>query len=184
MEQVELNIIALNISESSPGHYALVLEELNGKKQIAIIIGSSEAQSIAIHMERIQLPRPLTHDIFKSSITALGGTLLKVIIYDLVDGKFQAWLILSQQDTPEMKIDCRASDALALAVRFNCPVFMNKSIFDISILDEMPIKISSIRGSLMDYSKVQLEKLLFDVLAKEDYESATRIRDIIKKRKF
>ena len=182
MEQVELNIIALNKSESSPGHYALVLEELNWKKQIAIIIGSSEAQSSAIHMERIQLPRPLTHDIFKSSITALGGTLLKVIIYDLVDGTFQAWLILSQQDTPEMKIDCRASDALALAIRFNCPIFIYKSIFDLSVLKEMPIQSSSIRGSLLDYTKEQLEQLLLNVLAKEDYESATRIRDIINKR--
>ncbi|GHT27535.1 MAG: bifunctional nuclease family protein [Hydrotalea flava] len=183
MEKKEVEIVALNTSQSSPGNFSLVLEDLQEKKRIVIIIGAFEAQAIAIHMERMQLPRPLTHDIFKTTINELGATLKEVIIHNIIDGMFQAWLVLITVDKHEKKIDCRASDALALAVRFNCPVYVYDFVLDEAAIQEVETKLSTFRGSLAEYSIEQLQSLLKDVLAKEDYESATRIRDIIKKRK-
>lgn len=183
MEKREIQIVALSTSESSPGNFSLVLEDLVDKKKFVIIIGAFEAQAIAIYLERMQLPRPLTHDLFKTTITELGATLREVIIHNMVDGIFQAWLVLSDYENQEKKVDARASDALALAVRFDCPVFICETLLEQTAIIEASEKSSFLRGSLSEYSLEELQSLLNDLLAKEDYESATKIRDLIQRRK-
>jgi bifunctional DNase/RNase len=182
MEKKEIQIVALNTSETSPGNFALILEELVSKKKIAIIIGAFEAQAIAIHMERMQLPRPLTHDVFKTTILELEGTLKEIIIHNIIDNIFYAWIVLSTKDKEEKKIDVRASDALALAIRFDCPIHIYDFVFDDAVLQDAPKNFSILKGSLADYSIEELEDLLKNVLAKEDYKSASRIKDMIEKR--
>lgn len=182
MEKKEVQIIALSTSESSPGNFSLVLEEVTQKKRMVIIIGAFEAQAIAIHTERMQLPRPLTHDIFKSTITALGASLKEVLIHNIIDGMFHAWIVITTDDKQDIKIDSRPSDALALAVRFDCPVYVYDFVLDEVALQTPTVNNSLLKSSLAEYSLEELQSLLKDVLAKEDYESATRIRDIIKRR--
>ncbi|MFM7358800.1 MAG: bifunctional nuclease family protein [Sediminibacterium sp.] len=182
MEKIEVQLIALNNSESSPGNFVVVLEAVPTKKRMAIIIGAFEAQAIAIHMERMQLPRPLTHDIFKSALLELGAVLKEVIIHNIIDGMFHAWLVITAKDKEEIKVDVRASDALALAVRFDCPIYIYDYVLTEAAIKEDINKWSLLKGSIAEYSLQELEILLKDVLAKEDYESAARVRDMIKKR--
>ncbi|XVJ66342.1 MAG: bifunctional nuclease family protein [Lacibacter sp.] len=180
---VEVYLIALNSSESSPGNFVVVLEEIISKKRMAITIGGYEAQAIAISLERMQLPRPMLHDIFKNTIAELGGTLIQVHIYAIVNQMYHAYLIIKTKEANEIKIDARASDALAMAVRYDCPIYVDTEVFEKSVITEVNSNINSIRGSLADYSLEELKLLLQNILAKEDYESAGRIRDMIKKRK-
>lgn len=178
----EVQIVALSNSESSPGNYVVVLEGVNINKRIAIIIGAYEAQAIAVHLERMELPRPLTHDIFKATINELNAWLKEVVIHSLVNNMFHASLVLQTANQETKTIDARASDAIALAVRFDCPIMVEKEVFETSALQEPP-KQSLIKGSLAEYSLEELENLLQSVLAKEDYESASRVRDLINKKK-
>lgn len=182
MEKIEVQVVALSTSESSPGNFSLVLEDVKQKKRMVIVIGAFEAQAIAIHMERMHLPRPLTHDIFKNTVIELGAVLKEVIIHNIIDNMFCAWLVWSTIDKQEKQVDCRASDAIAMAIRFDCPVYVYDFVLDKTGLQPTSEKPSLIKGSLAEYSIEQLQSLLADVLAKEDYESATRIRDIIEKR--
>ncbi|MDP3667224.1 MAG: DUF151 domain-containing protein [Sediminibacterium sp.] len=183
MEKREVQVVALNSSETSPGNFAVVLEEPVSKRRMVIIIGAAEAQSIAVHLERMQLPRPLTHDIFKTSITELGATVKEVIIHDIIDRIFYAWMVLATKEKEEKKIDVRASDALAMAIRFDCPVYVYDFVLTETALQETIKKTGLLKGSLAEYSLEELESLLNDLLAKEDYESASRIRDMVSRRK-
>ncbi|MBS4066385.1 MAG: bifunctional nuclease family protein [Chitinophagaceae bacterium] len=183
MIKKEVQIVALSTSESSPGNYVVILEEITDKKRMAIVIGAFEAQAIAVHLERMKLPRPLTHDVLKATIDTLGGKLKEVIIHNIIDKVYYAWLVLETSSKEEQKIDARASDALAISIRYDCPVYVYDFVLEESVINEPETKNSLIKGSLADYSLDELESLLQDVLAKEDYESATRIRDIIRKRK-
>ena len=182
MKKIEVMVTALSSSESSPGNFVLVLEAPETKQKMAIIIGAFEAQAIAIHMERMQLPRPLTHDIFKTSILELGAALKEVIIHNIIDGMFHAWLILQTKEKEEKKIDARASDAMALAIRFDCPVYVYDFVLSEAAIAEDASRKSLLKGSVSEYTLDELQSLLTDLLAKEDYESASRIRDMIKKR--
>lgn len=182
MEKIEVQVVALSSSETSPGNYALVLETVTDHKRMAIIIGAFEAQAIAVHIERMQLPRPLTHDILKTTILQLGAQLKEVILHNIIDGMFHAWLVLATKEKEEVKIDTRASDALALAIRFDCPVYVYDFVLAEALLTDAPKAPSLLKGSLAEYSLEELQALLNDVLQKEDYESASRIRDMIKKR--
>jgi uncharacterized protein len=182
MEKIEVQVIALSSSETSPGNYALVLETVGTRKRMAIIIGAFEAQAIAVHIERMQLPRPLTHDILKTTILELGANLKEVILHNIIDGMFHAWLVLHTKEKEAIKIDVRASDALALAIRFDCPVYVYDFVLAEAQLTDAPKAPSLLKGSLAEYSLEELQTLLNDVLQKEDYESASRIRDMIKKR--
>ena len=125
-----------------------------------IIIGAAEAQSIAVHMERMLLPRPLTHDIFRTTILELGAVLKEVIIHSIIDGMFHAWLVLTTAGKEEKKIDARASDALALAIRFDCPVYMYETVLADSVIAEVKNRTSLLKGSLAEYSIDELESLL------------------------
>ena len=184
MKKIELNIIALANSESSKGNFSLVLEEQNGIRRLPIIIGPFEAQAIAIYLEKMHPNRPLTHDLFKNTLESSGVKIIEVNISELKDGVFHAKLIGQKQDGSSFEVDARTSDAIAMAVRFGCPVFTTEEIMKSeSVVLDIPSKaFTNKRGSLSDYSREELEQLLKQVLAKEDYESASRIRDAIDKK--
>lgn len=198
MSLVRLNIKGISYSQTQSGAYALVLSEVNGSRTLPIVIGAFEAQSIAIALEKeIKPPRPLTHDLFKSFADRFHIVIKQVIIHKLVDGVFYSSLIC-ERDKIEEIIDTRTSDAIALATRFNAPIYTYENILDkagiylkakdestdekgtlsIEKLIEEPEKASS-------YSKDTLEELeekLSKAVQNEDYELAARIRDEITKR--
>ena len=182
MKNIELNIIALANSESSKGNYALILEEQKGFRRLPIIIGAFEAQAIAVSLEKMQPNRPLTHDLFKNTLDISGITITEVIISELVGNTFHATLIGKKADGSPLKVDARSSDAIALAVRFGCPIYTTEVILEEAgvVLDSPSKAFTNKRGKLSEYSVEELEQLLAQVLAKEDYESASKIRDALK----
>lgn len=127
MSKVQVDIIGISTSPSSNGAYALILQETNGNRRLPIVIGAFEAQAIALEMENIHPPRPMTHDLMKSAIEALGASLVEVTINDLNDGTFYAQLVL---DSTGVEIDSRPSDAIALAVRFQAPIFVKEEVMN------------------------------------------------------
>lgn len=183
MNNVELSIIALSESVSKPGNYALILEEAVGKRRIPLIIGPTEAQAIAIALEKMQPFRPLTHDLFFQTLTALNARLHYVLLNRLERDVFYASIFLKVEGKPELlELDARPSDALALAVRFNCPLYATAQVVEESAysFDE---KGQEKKGSYAEYTLEELEELLAKILKKEDYESAARVRDAIERRK-
>jgi bifunctional DNase/RNase len=185
--RVQVDILGLSSNQSSGGAYALILKEINGARRLPIIIGAFEAQSIALEMEGIKPPRPLTHDLLKNIIDLLGGELVDVYISELRDGTFFARLNLDSQE-----IDSRPSDAIALAVRYGAPIYVAEKVMtEASFLSEgeegdktIPQTAKPEEGEAQKppLSKLeQLEKQLDDAIAKEDYEKAAQIRDEIKK---
>ena len=194
MKKIELEIVALSHSITQTHSYAVVLGEVNGLRRLPIVIGGFEAQAIAVALERMQPSRPLTHDLMKNFMNAFNVDLLEVNITDLQEGIFYSKLVCSSEnDTVE--IDSRTSDALALAVRFGCPVYTFEHILDSAgILMEdtaatkkkKPTEIeetSSETGDLKALSLEELNKLLNEVLEQEDYLRAIAIRDEINIRK-
>lgn len=179
----ELAVVALSNSESQPGHYALILEDIDTHRRIPVIIGAFEAQSIAIAMERINPLRPLTYDLMQNMILQLGATMQDMLIHTLTDGIFQATITLKKNDNDLLEIESRTSDAVALAVRFQVPIYAYEQVIEeAGILSDVFLAKYK-KGSLAEYSITELEELLEKVLAKEDYESAVRIRDLIERRK-
>jgi bifunctional DNase/RNase len=194
MEKVRLEIIGMSYSQSQSGAYALILGEKDGKRRLPIIIGGFEAQSIAIELENIKTPRPLTHDLFKTMAESFDIRISEVIISKFSEGVFYAMLLCSDGNK-EVEIDSRTSDAIALALRFGCPVYTYESIMiAASILmeedqeniksedsseDENPTE----EASYTEYSLEELNQMLQSSIEKEEYEKAVRIRDEIKKRK-
>ena len=122
MKKIKLDIVGLSYSQTQSGAYALVLGEVNGRRRLPIIIGSTEAQAIAIEIEKMTPSRPLTHDLFKSFAQAYNISIQEIVIYNLIDGIFYAHLICSDGKRV-VEIDARTSDAIAMAVRFNCPIY-------------------------------------------------------------
>ncbi len=194
MKKIELEIVALSHSITQTHSYAVVLGEINGLRRLPIVIGGFEAQAIAVALERMQPSRPLTHDLMKNFMHAFNVELMEIIINDLQEGIFYSKLVcVNEHDTVE--IDSRTSDALALAVRFGCPIYTYENILEnagILMEDESKQKKSDIPVqetatiSSRDLSKMslqELEKLLSEVLEQEDYIRAIEIRDEIKKRK-
>src|SRR5580704_1932049 len=137
MKKIPLDIVGLSYSQTQSGAYALLLNEGKGKRRLPIIIGGFEAQAIAIEMENMKPSRPLTHDLFKNFAEIFEIKLKEVIIYNLVEGIFYAKLICAR-DNNEVEIDARTSDAIALAVRFNCPIYTYEFILNSAgiIMDE------------------------------------------------
>jgi len=196
---VRLNIKGISYSQTQSGAYALILKEIVGSRTLPIIIGAFEAQSIAIALEHeIKPPRPLTHDLFKSFAERFNIKVKQVIIHKLVDGVFYSSLIC-ECDKIEEIIDARTSDAVALAIRFNAPIFTYSNILEkagvfLKIKDELKPKtkekiteIHKVADKKEDsYSKYTLNTLykkLEGAIANENYELAARIRDEINKRK-
>ena len=203
MSLVRLNIKGISYSQTQNGAYALILNEVDGDRKLPIVIGAFEAQSIAIALEKeIKPPRPLTHDLFKNFSDRFGIVVKKVIIHKLVDGVFYSSLIC-ERDKIEEIIDARTSDAIALALRFNAPIFTYKNILDKAgiylkvnpekededsgdniLMDEILAEEIETKASV-NYKNKTLEELhtmIDEAVAKEDYETAARIRDEISKR--
>ncbi len=184
MNKIELNIIALADSQSSSGNFVIILEELLGFRRLPIIIGAFEAQAIAVSLEQMKPNRPLTHDLFKHTLDVGKMSLTEVIITELLGGVFHAKLVGLNQDKTRWEVDSRSSDAIAMAVRYGCPIYTFESVMKEAgvVLDSPSQAFTNKRGSLHDYSLEELQQLLHQVLAKEDYESASRIRDAISKK--
>ncbi|MEO6230461.1 MAG: bifunctional nuclease family protein [Ferruginibacter sp.] len=192
MKKIELEIVALSHSITQTHSYAVVLGEINGLRRLPIVIGGFEAQAIAVALERMNPSRPLTHDLMKNFMMAFNVELHEVVINDLQEGIFYSKLVCSSEnDTVE--IDSRTSDALALAVRFGCPIFTYDNILDSAgILMESDAKKKTLspvtsetggRDDLKGLSLEELDNLLSEVLEQEDYIRAIAIRDEIKARK-
>jgi len=190
MDKVRLNILGLSVSQTQSGAYALVLSEEDGNLRIPVIIGAIEARAIALQIEGLNPPRPLTHDLFVSLASAYGIYLSEVIIYKLEEGIFYSKLYFVR-NSKEIEIDARTSDAVALALRFKCPIYTTKKILNkagILLNPEssiFPEKISSEYSSqneLEKYSVDQLKKMLKKEIKDENYEQASKIRDEIKRR--
>lgn len=202
MRKIQLEIIGLQPSMTQTHNYAVVLGETNGKRRLPIIIGAFEAQAIAVAMERMSPNRPLTHDLFKSALDAFSIDMKEIIISNLVDGIFHATLVC-ESNGEKYNIDSRTSDALALAVRFECPIYTYETILDTAGVvlenedDEPQDEVKQARASntarggrasdssnaLSHLSVAELEKKLQEVLDSEDYERAAAIRDELNKRR-
>ena len=199
MSLVRLNIKGISYSQTQSGAYALVLSEVNGIRTLPIVIGAFEAQSIAIALEKeIKPPRPLTHDLFKSFADRFQILVKQVIIHKLVDGVFYSSLICERDNIEEI-IDTRTSDAIALATRFNAPIFTYENILDkagiyLKIKDEINVEKENLEAeeelanqpkSQSNYAKLSLKQLnekLNKAVQNENYELAAKIRDEINKR--
>jgi len=198
MSLVRLKIKGISYSQTQNGAYALILNEVEGDRKLPIVIGAFEAQSIAIALEKeIKPPRPLTHDLFKNFSDRFDIVVKQVIIHKLVDGVFYS-SIICERDKIEEIIDARTSDAIALALRFNAPIFTYKTILDKAGIflkfsskekeeEGETVEIDSTAGATDGYKELTLEELyqeLDKVVANEDYEKAAKLRDEISKRKL
>lgn len=192
-KKVKLNILGLSYSQTQSGAYALVLAEEEGDRRIPIIIGGVEAQSIAIKLEGLEPPRPLTHDLFLNFSKSFGIEILEVIIYKLEEGIFYSELVCQRGDE-QLHIDSRTSDAVALALRFECPIYTYEEIIEKAgiVLDfdkkeegQAKVKPTPKPASGDKYknkSVSELKRMLQDAIEGEDYEKASEIRDEINSR--
>lgn len=197
MEKIKLEIVGLSYSQTQSGAYALVLSEVDGNRRLPIIIGGFEAQAIAIELEKMTPTRPLTHDLFKSFAEAFTINIVEVIIYNLTEGIFYSKLICEQNGMMH-EVDARTSDAIAIAVRFGCPVYTYEDILSSAGMllegeeidsDEFLTEAEATQeqhpttNQLGSLSVDELRKELEQAIEQEDYETASRIRDEINKRK-
>lgn len=203
MEKIELTVTGLSYSQSHSGAYALVLSEKNGKRRLPVVVGSFEAQSMAVALENITPPRPLTHDVLKNIIDQLGAQVVNIVIYNLLEGVFHA-LINLDVNGRAIEIDSRTSDAIALALRVKCPIYTYEFILntagvyleeedlagdddedETSIEDDETFKeiARELQGEFAGLTESELEEALQKALDVEDYEKASKIRDEIDKRK-
>jgi bifunctional DNase/RNase len=194
MEKVKLEIVGLSYSQTQSGAYALVLSEVEGNRRLPIIIGGFEAQAIAIELENMTPTRPLTHDLFKNFALEFEIKVKEVIIYNLVEGIFYSKLICEQNGV-EKEVDARTSDAIALGVRFKCPVYTYETILGsagIKLEDgedlEPPVEAEAVekkeakKGDISDLTIKELEEKLEGAVENEDYELASKLRDEINRR--
>lgn len=208
MKKLQLDIVGLSYSQTQSGAYALVLGEVNGNRRLPIIIGGFEAQAIAVEIEKMKPSRPLTHDLFKSFADTFEINIQEILIYNLIDGIFFARLICKAHDK-EVEIDARTSDAVALAVRFGCPIYVYDFIMsaagiviegnDFAFLENISSspqqseaapsvkeeKVSTPKA-ISPYASLtdeQLENTLQRAIVNEQYEAAAKIRDEIERRK-
>jgi bifunctional DNase/RNase len=191
MTKVEVEVSDIAMSGSSSGAYAMVLGEVAGNRKLPIVIGGAEAQAIAIEIEKMKASRPLTHDLFKSAFEAFEIRVVEVSIYNMVEGVFFAKMVCASEGKTE-EIDCRPSDAVALAYRFGCPIYCAESVMKMAGIgpeemerveaaeaqaEEAPDEAKPKKRTIKD-----LKKELKQAIAREDYELASRLRDEIEKR--
>ncbi|MCS6820433.1 MAG: bifunctional nuclease family protein [Microscillaceae bacterium] len=203
MNKVRLKIIGLSSSQAQSTSFALILGEQYGVRRLPIVIGICEAQAIAIEIERITPNRPMTHDLFKSFAAEIGFTVLETTIVDLREGIFYAEILCRDKENRQIVIDARPSDAIAIALRFNAPIYAEEKVMSeasITITDEemegndfdsSPEERQEVRetvkkktGTLSweDYSSEELQRLLNEALENEQYERAAQIRDELNRR--
>lgn len=183
MEKIELTVLGLSGSSVPPNSFALILKEIDGNRSIPIIIGAFEAQAIALEIEKTQPPRPMTHDIIKTLISSTELTLTEVFISDLKDGTFFSSLIFAESG---FEIDCRPSDAIAIALRCEAPIYISNYILDeigmfSQVVNQQGTPVGSFENNMPGKTKLeQLQKQLERAIKQEDYETAAKIRDQIK----
>ena len=202
MEKIKIEIVGLSYSQTQSGAYALVLGESEGKRRLPIVIGGFEAQAIAIELEKMTPSRPLTHDLFKSMAKQFDIAIKEILIYNFAEGIFYAKIVCSTPEK-EVEIDARTSDAIAIAVRFGCPIFTYEFILSSAgvLMDDESIRESEkfednesleeedepiAKKSAEDIPSIntsELEKKLNEAIANEEYERASRIRDELNNRK-
>jgi len=194
MKRVKLKVTGISYSQTQSGAYALILNEENGERRIPIIIGGFEAQAIVIKLENLDPPRPLTHDLFKKFADEFNIAIIEVMIYKLEEGVFFSKLVCNNGEK-EYSIDSRTSDAVALALRFMCPIYITEEILEkagitinssdseISAANETDNAFTSDSGKYSSHSDEELYKMIDDSVKTEDYERAASIRDEIEKRK-
>ncbi len=191
--KIKLEVQGLTYSQTQNNAYALILKESNGTRRLPIIIGGFEAQSIAIQIEKIKYSRPLTHDLFKNFSETFGIFVTEVIIYRMEEGVFYSQLICNNGHMIK-EIEARTSDAVSLALRFDCPIFTYEKIMKDASIDESTLfskeaEQNETEMTLSDenefeyYTLEELEKLLLQAVEDEDYEQASRIKSEIDKRK-
>ncbi len=200
MEKIQLEILGLSSSQSQSGSFALVLGETEGNRRLPIIIGMFEAQAIAIEIEKIIPNRPMTHDLFKSFGHSFNYTIKEIVISDLKEGVFFA-KIVCENDSKTVEIDARPSDAIAIGLRFNAPIYTYEKIMtDAGIIlteesedeasdltaeikkDEPKASTAPEEKPLKDHSYDKLKEMLNKALEEEDYEKAAKIRDELNRR--
>ena len=195
MEKIELKVVGLSYSQTQTGAYALILKEKSGNRRLPIIIGGAEAQAIAIPLEKMTPSRPLTHDLFKSFLDSFDIILQEVVIYNLVEGIFFAKIICSQ-NSKNLEIDARSSDAVAIALRCDKPIYTHDFILSSAgiIIDEDDEDAGDVEGESFSMEPsglsageedtlADLKKQLEIAIENEDYEKASKLRDEMKKRK-
>jgi bifunctional DNase/RNase len=195
MNKIKLQIAGLSYSQTQSGAYALLLSEVGGKRELPIVIGGFEAQAIAIELEKMQRTRPLTHDLFKNFALAFSIDVREILIYNLSEGVFFSKLICENNGVTT-EIDARTSDAIAIAVRFNCPMYTFEHILssagiqrdesDENLENPYPMEDDILSpagdGDLQSLTEDELQGQLGEAIENEDYELASRIRDEMNKR--
>lgn len=192
MDKIRLEIVGMSYSQSQSGAYALILGEVKGNRRLPIIIGGFEAQAIAVELEKMKPTRPLTHDLFKSFADTYLVQIKEVIIDQFKQGVFHAKLVCVQNKVENL-IDSRTSDAVALAIRFKCPIYTYEKIMAEAgmLMDENAASAPDIASPMDDppepafeeHALSELEEMLEKAVEQEDYEKASLIRDEIRKRK-
>ena len=190
MQKIELKIVGLSYSHSQSSAYALILGEVNGNRRLPIIVGGLEAQAIAIEVEKLKPARPLTHDLFKTFAETFDIEIKEVVINKFQEGIFYS-ILVCEKDGETVELDSRTSDAVAIALRFNSPIYTYESIMSVGGIvldpDEENKKISKEQGTddseFIDLSISNLNDLLLKAIEDENYERASIIRDEINKRK-
>jgi bifunctional DNase/RNase len=194
MKRVKLKVLGISYSQTQSGAYALILVEENGERRVPIIIGGFEAQAIVIKLENLEPPRPLTHDLFRSFAAEFNITIIEVMIYKLEEGVFYSRLLCNNGEK-ELSIDSRTSDAVALALRFGCPIYITEEILEKAGITITPAEADTSTETDTDslfetgnskynnYSDEELYKMIDEAVKTEDYERAASIRDEIDKRK-
>jgi uncharacterized protein len=189
-----MDILGLSTSPSSGGAYALILSETDGNRRLPIIIGTFEAQAIALELESIKPPRPMTHDLLKNLVQSFSYSVVKVVINDLNEGTFFAQIHCKGESEEGFDLDARPSDAIALAIRFSAPIFVNKKVLDEAGIETeetgekeegKPSKKSAGKkaGKTELTQLEELEKELQTAIETENYEKAAKLRDQIQKLK-
>lgn len=194
MKRVKLKVMGISYSQTQSGAYALILVDEKGDRRIPIIIGGFEAQAIVIKLENLDPPRPLTHDLFKNFADEFDITVSEVMIYKLEEGVFFSKLVCSN-GKKEYSIDSRTSDAVALSLRFGCPIYTSEEILEKAGITINPAdtetepnaEVTEIverqSGKYASYNDEELYKLIDEAVKTEDYERAAAVRDEIEKRK-
>jgi len=194
VEKIELYIVTLTHSVTQSSNYAVVMGEADGNRRLPIVIGGFEAQAIAVAMEGMVPSRPLTHDLLKNTLDTFEIEVTEILINNLVEGVFHARIVCNQHGR-EFEIDSRTSDAIAMAVRYGCPIFTYDFILDaagVRIEEPLPGESEEVkeetkpkrrRRGYSEYSLDDLTAMLDKVIGEEDYEKAAKIRDEINKRK-
>lgn len=186
--RVKLTILGLSFSQTQDNGYVLILVEEEGERRIPIIIGASEAQAIAIQLESLKAPRPLTHDLFYNFARAFAIELIEVMIYKLQEGIFYSKIMCKQNDTV-VEVDARTSDAVALAVRFGAPIYTSQDImYRAGIILELDKETKTYKPAADTVNRytnlplAELQQQLQQAIASENYEKASEIRDELKRR--